>query len=198
MEKVKIVLASNNAHKLEELRSILSDYEILSLKDVGLDVDIEENGTTFEENALIKARFVQQKLGKTAISDDSGLCVDVLGGAPGVYSARYSGKGDSANNEKLLKELSAVPFEERTSQFVSAAGVVFENGEEAVCLGITPGKIGFAYKGEGGFGYDPLFTPEGMEKTYAEMTPEEKNTVSHRRRAFEALRGTIDSYYKEK
>lgn len=191
---MQIVLASNNAHKLEELRSILSAYEILSLKDVGLDIDVEENAETFEGNALLKARGVWERTKGIVIADDSGLCVDVLDGEPGVYSARYSGRGDRANNEKLLDKLRGVPFEKRTARFVSAAAVVFPDGTQTVRRGETPGVIGTVYRGSGGFGYDPLFTPDGWEKTYAEMSAEEKNAVSHRRRAFEKLKGVLDAY----
>ncbi len=188
-----IVLASGNKHKLEELRSILAGYRLLSLSDIAFGGEIVENGETFAENALIKARTVHAFCGLTVIADDSGVCVEALGGAPGVYSARYSGKDatDEKNNEKLLKELAGI--ENRNAVFVSAAAAVFRDGTEACEIGVVRGRIGHDYRGSGGFGYDPLFICDENGKTYAEMSAEEKNALSHRQRAFAKLKTIIDA-----
>ncbi len=185
-----IVLASRNPHKIKELQAFLTPVDpsvrILSLDDIGFLEDIEENGTTFEENALIKARAAAAK-GYIAVADDSGLAVDALGGAPGVYSARYAGEhgGDRANNMLLLENMKDVPDEKRTASFVSVIACAFPPDAHApiVCRGECPGVILHAYRGEGGFGYDPLFLYPPMGKTYAEMNAEEKNSISHRARA---------------
>ena len=189
---MKIVLASRNAHKIKELYAFLSpidpSIEILSLDDIGFVGDIEENGTTFEENALIKAQTVAD-MGYIGIADDSGLAVDALDGAPGVYSARYAGGhgDDHANNMLLLEHIKDVPDERRTAQFVSVIACAFPGGSHApiVCRGECPGTILHAYRGNGGFGYDPLFYYAPFDKTYAEMTPEEKNQISHRANAMQ-------------
>ncbi len=199
---MKIVLASRNAHKIKELHAFLRpvdpDIEILSLDDIGFVGDIEENGTTFEENALIKAQTVAD-MGYIGIADDSGLSVDALDGAPGVYSARYAGEhgDDHKNNMLLLENIADVPDEKRTAEFVSVIACAFPGGEHApiVCRGACPGTILHAYRGNGGFGYDPLFYYAPYDKTYAEMTPEEKNSISHRANAMkkfiEAFRDVI-------
>ena len=189
---MKIVLASRNAHKIKELYAFISPIdptiEILSLDDIGFSGDIEENGTTFEENALIKAQAVAD-MGYIGIADDSGLAVDALNGAPGVYSARYAGGhgDDHANNMLLLEHIKDVPDERRTAQFVSVSACAFPGGSHApiVCRGECPGTILHAYRGNGGFGYDPLFYYAPFDKTYAEMTPEEKNQISHRANAMQ-------------
>ena len=180
---MKIVLASRNCKKIEELRTLLRedfpDIEILSLDEAGIEGDIEENGTTFRENALTKARAAAA-VGLIGVGDDSGLAVNALGGAPGVYSARYSGGhgDDSANNEKLLRELKGK--EDRSASFVCAMAAVFPDGREICVEGRVDGVILEEYRGKNGFGYDPLFWYDPMGKTLAEMTPEEKNAVSHR------------------
>lgn len=198
---MEFVLASRNPKKLKELNAILStavpDIRILSLADIGYEGDIEENGSTFEENALIKARTALAAChhGYPAIADDSGLAVDALQGAPGVYSARYAGGhgNDAANNELLLKQLSQVPDEARTAQFVSVIACVFPDGREIIVRGEAKGLILRDYRGEGGFGYDPLFLylpeaeTEPQNKTFSEMTAEEKNIISHRGRAIRKL-----------
>ena len=191
----KIVMASNNRHKIKEIETFLrklcpndkngKPFEILSLADIAYTDDIVEDGATFEENALIKARTVA-KLGYIGIADDSGLCVDALGGEPGVYSARYAGGHDDAdNNRKLLWNMKDIPEEKRGAHFVSVIACVFPDGRELVARGECPGTMLFAYRGHGGFGYDPLFLYEPMGKTFAEMNAEEKNAVSHRARAME-------------
>ena len=196
-----MILASRNQKKIRELNAILSDsipdMRILSLDDIGFTEDIEENGTTFEENALIKARTAMAAGGNRypAIADDSGLAVDALDGAPGVYSARYAGGhgDDAANNELLLKHLENTPDEKRTAQFVSVIACVFPDGREILVRGEAKGSILREYRGEDGFGYDPLFLylPENEEepqnKTFSEMNAEEKNLISHRGRAIRKL-----------
>ena len=196
-----MILASRNKKKIKELDAILSaaipDMRILSLDDIGFTEDIEENGTTFEENALIKARTAMAAGGNRypAIADDSGLAVDALDGAPGVYSARYAGGhgDDAANNELLLKHLENTPDEKRTAQFVSVIACVFPDGREILVRGEAKGSILREYRGEDGFGYDPLFLylPENEEepqnKTFSEMNAEEKNLISHRGRAIRKL-----------
>lgn len=190
--KLEFVIASSNKHKIEEIQNILEkhDIKLLSLEDVGLaGIEIAETGTTFEENAMIKAREIMQITGKIAIADDSGLMVDALGGAPGVYSARYSGEGaDDYKNNKLLKQnLMGVPFEDRDAKFVSVIALAFPDGREGYYKGICNGKVGFNEIGDNGFGYDPLFIPDRFDKTYAQLTSEEKNKISHRARALKVM-----------
>jgi XTP/dITP diphosphohydrolase len=195
---MKFVLASNNKKKITELRAILSsllpECEVMSLKEAGIEGDIEENGATFEENSIIKAS-VPAKLGYIGIADDSGLCVDALDGAPGIYSARYSGGGDQANIEKLLKELDPVPEQQRTAKFVCVMSAVFPDGRIITARGETYGVILREQRGEDGFGYDPVFYSTDLNKTFAEASADEKNKVSHRGRALtlfsEKLKGII-------
>ena len=183
----KLVLASNNKHKVKEIKAILSDYEVLTLNDVGIDIDVEETGTTFSENAYIKAKTIYDIVGMATIADDSGLMVDALGGSPGVYSARYSGEhgNDHENNLKVLRELSGV--ENRDAKFVSAIVMIDTDGSEYSVIGETKGKILLDYDGEGGFGYDPIFYSYELNKSFGRATPEEKNSVSHRRKALDNL-----------
>ena len=195
---MKFVLASNNKKKITELRAILSsllpECEVMSLKEAGIEGDIEENGATFEENSIIKAS-VPAKLGYIGIADDSGLCVDALDGAPGIYSARYSGGGDQANIKKLLKELDPVPEQQRTAKFVCVMSAVFPDGRIITARGETYGVILREQRGEDGFGYDPVFYSTDLNKTFAEASADEKNKVSHRGRALtlfsEKLKGII-------
>ena len=184
---MKAVLASHNKHKISELQALLSklipDIEILSLSDVGLEGEIVEDGATFEENALIKARFAAQS-GYIGIGDDSGLCVAALDGAPGIYSARYAGEDadDKKNNQKLLESLAREPY--RDAKFVCCIACVFPSGAlPIVALGETYGEILVCPRGENGFGYDPLFWVDELGKTFAELSPDEKNAISHRGRA---------------
>lgn len=184
----KLIVASNNKNKLKEFSAILgSRYEIVSMRDAGIDADIEENGTTFEENALIKAEYVANVTGCAAIADDSGLEVDALGGAPGVYSARYCGLhgDDEANNDLLLENLKHVPAP-RTGRYVAAIALVRPGKEAVVRRGTCDGEILFERRGNGGFGYDPLFVCETGE-TFAEVSAETKNAISHRKRGIEAV-----------
>lgn len=207
-----MILASRNQKKIRELNAILSDtvpdIRIFSLDDIGFADDIEEDGTTFEENALIKARTAMAAGGNRypAVADDSGLAVDALDGAPGVYSARYAGGhgDDAANNELLLKHMEHIPDEKRTAQFVSVIACVFPDGHEIVVRGEAKGIILREYRGEGGFGYDPLFLylPEAegepQNKTFSEMNAEEKNLISHRGRAIQKLAEDLRNYLKLK
>ena len=186
---MKIVLASRNAHKIKELQTLLSkhikDIEILSLDEVGIFDEIEENGSTYFENALIKAHAAA-KSGYIGMGDDSGLSVKALGGAPGVYSARYSGGDYAANNALLLKNLEGVT--DREAEFVCTIACVFPDGREPICVeGRTQGVILEELRGNDGFGYDPLFYYEPFGKTYAELTYDEKNSISHRCKAIEKL-----------
>ncbi|MBE6564005.1 MAG: RdgB/HAM1 family non-canonical purine NTP pyrophosphatase [Ruminococcaceae bacterium] len=182
---IQLVLASRNRKKIAEFETILKeslskDIQILSLDDIGFHGEIEENGTTFEQNAFIKAS-VPASMGYIGIADDSGLTVDHLDGRPGVYSARYSGKGDAENNKKILREMEGVPEEKRTAHFVCAVSCVFPDKREPLSvLGICDGLLLTEQKGDGGFGYDPLFFFPSLGKTFAELTPEEKNAISHR------------------
>lgn len=182
---MKLVAATGNRHKLAEMREILNSHEILSAEDAGFLGDVEETGTTFLENALIKARAVSQATGLPALADDSGLCVEALGGAPGIYSARYSGAGSAENRALLLKNLCGV--ENRRAFFACAVALVFPDGRELTAEGRSYGTILNAERGEGGFGYDPLFFSEDLQKSFAEASEEEKNSVSHRGRALAAL-----------
>jgi XTP/dITP diphosphohydrolase len=186
---LKIVLASRNKHKIREIKEILSaaagyELEILSLDDIGVTGDIEENGNSFEENAKIKASL-PASMGYIGIADDSGLSVDALNGEPGIYSARYAGEpcNDQNNNDKLLMNMQNVT--DRTARFVSCVAAVRPDGQSLICRGECPGTILHAPQGNGGFGYDPLFWYEPLQKTFAELTSEEKNTISHRARALE-------------
>lgn len=184
----RLIVASNNQNKLREFAEILGRrYEIVSMKEAGIDADIEENGTTFEENALIKAQYVMNACGQAAIADDSGLEVDALNGAPGVYSARYCGRhgDDEANNDLLLKNLEHVA-EPRTGRYVAAIALVRPGHEPIVRRGTCDGEILRERRGRGGFGYDPLFVCETGE-TFAEVSAQTKNAISHRRRGIEAV-----------
>lgn len=190
---MKILLASHNKNKIAELEALLktvcADAEVVSLSDVGFTYEIIEDGTTFEENALIKAR-TGARLGYITVADDSGLMVDALGGAPGVYSARYAGEDGNTekNNAKLLAALQGVPQDKRTAHFVSVVACVFPDGrEDIVVRGECPGEILTSPRGKTGFGYDPLFWYAPFGKTYAEMTAEEKNSISHRGVAMQAF-----------
>lgn len=186
---MKIVVASGNKAKLREIAQIFKGYEIVSMQEAGFTQDIDETGETFEENALIKARAVSKTLHCAALADDSGLCVDALGGAPGVHSARFCGRhgDDAANNRLLLEKLKNVPEKERTAYFESCVALVLENGESVTASGRTYGRILEKEEGGGGFGYDPLFYSDDLGKSFGIAAPEEKNAVSHRGRALAAL-----------
>ncbi len=176
-----------NKHKLREIAEIFTNYEIVSQKEMGFDEDVEETGTTFLENALIKARAAAKALGLPALADDSGICVVALGGAPGVYSARYCGYhgNDKENRDLLLKNMQGV--EDRTAYFESAIALVYPDGKELVASGRTYGNILFEEQGDGGFGYDCIFESDDLGKSFGLATAEEKNSVSHRFRALNEL-----------
>ena len=196
---MKLVLASKNKKKLVEMNDILSHLgiQVCSEAEAGVDVEVEETGTTFEENSLLKARAVMEASGLPAIADDSGLCVDALGGAPGVYSARYGGEGlDDVGRYRLLLENMKGQMP-RTAKFVSVITCCFPNGDVLSARGECPGTIAFAPMGEGGFGYDPVFFLPPLKKTFAQLSPEEKNAVSHRGKALELFKGKLEEYLKE-
>ena len=189
----KLIAASNNKNKLREFEAILGGrYRIVSMREAGIDAEIDETGTTFEENALIKASYVMKETGCAAIADDSGLEVDALGGAPGVYSARYCGRhgDDEANNDLLLANLAGVPAP-RTARYVAAIALVRPGREAIVRRGTCEGEILNERRGNGGFGYDPLFLCETGE-TFAEIGMEQKNRISHRKRGIEAVLRALD------
>ena len=195
---MKLVLASKNQKKMKDMNEILSGMgvEVCLQSDVGIDIDVEETGTTFEENSLLKAKAVMEASGLPAIADDSGLCVDALNGAPGVYSARYGGEGlDDAGRYRLL--LASMPAgQPRTAKFVSVITCCFPDGGVLTARGECPGTIAFAPMGEGGFGYDPVFFLPQLRKTYAQLTAEEKAAVSHRGKALEVFDGKLREYLK--
>ena len=195
---MKLVLASKNQKKLKEMNEILSGMgvEVCSQAGAGVDVDVEETGTTFEENSMLKAKAVMEASGLPAIADDSGLCVDALNGAPGVYSARYGGEGlDDAGRYRML--LANMPKgQPRTAKFVSVITCCFPNRDVLTARGECPGTIAFAPMGEGGFGYDPVFFVPELKKTFAQLTAGEKNAVSHRGKALEAFKVKLEEYLK--
>lgn len=186
---MKIIAATGNAGKVREIKKIFSDekIEILSMGEIGIDIEIEENGTTFEENALIKARTISKMTGEIALADDSGLCVDAMGGAPGIYSARYAGEDatDAQRIEKLLAELDGE--ENRKAKFVSVIAVVFPDGTELTTVGEVHGQIAEKVYGDGGFGYDPVFIADELGKTFGVASADEKNKISHRARALDKM-----------
>ena len=193
---MKFVLASQNKHKLEEMQAILSAHgvEVVLQSELGLHVEVEETGETFAENAMLKARAVQAASGLPAIADDSGVCVDALNGAPGVYSARYGGPelDDAGRYRLLLANMRGART--REARFTSAIACVFPNGDTIEAEGICPGTIAFAPQGDGGFGYDPVFFLPQLRKTYAQLTPEEKAAVSHRGKALEVFDKKLREY----
>ena len=188
----KIVFATGNEGKMREVRLILQDlgFPVLSMKEAGVSLDIEENGTTFAENAMIKARAVWEKTGGIVLADDSGLVVDYLGGEPGVYSARYLGEDTSyeIKNQALIDRLADAKEEERTARFVSAIAAVLPDGSELVTEGTVEGLIVHEPAGNGGFGYDPIFYLPEYGVTSAEIPIEKKNEISHRGKALEAMK----------
>ena len=197
MKELRLVLASRNQHKIREINAMISEYldhvTVLSLDDVGLFGDVEETGTTFEENAFLKAHYAA-KSGYIAFADDSGLAVTALGGAPSVLSARYAGGhgDDAANRALLLKNLEGSA--NRSAAFVSCIACVLPDGREFSVHGFADGEILHTERGEGGFGYDNLFLYPPMGLSFAEMTPDEKNAVSHRRRALEAFAKKLSEF----
>lgn len=191
IQKERLVVATGNLHKLREIAQIFPEYEVVSQKEMGFDSDVEETGSTFSENALIKARAAATALGCKTMADDSGLCVEALNGAPGIFSARYSGVhgDDRANREKLLRDMEK--FSDRRAYFVSAVALVDPNGKEIVAEGKTFGSILYAEEGAGGFGYDCIFKSDDLGKSFGLATAEEKNAVSHRYRSLQALKAKL-------
>ena len=191
-----IIFATGNAGKMKEIREILADFdaEILSMKEAGIDIDIVEDGETFEENAVIKAEAICRLTGKITLADDSGLEIDYLNKEPGVYSARYMGYDTSytEKNMNLIERLEGVPDEERTARFVCAVAAAFPDGETKVVRGTIEGRIGYEEAGENGFGYDPIFYVPEYGKTTAQLSPEEKNAISHRGNALRMIRGVLE------
>lgn len=196
----KIVFATGNAGKMREIRDIMkeTDAQILSMKEAGINADIVEDGTTFEENAVIKAKAIAQKLQEhvddtyreaVVLADDSGLEIDYLDKEPGIYSARYLGEDTpySVKNKKLIERLEGVPDEKRTARFVCAIAAVWPDGEVVTTRGVIEGRIGYQEKGDNGFGYDPIFYVPELGCTTAQLSEEEKNQISHRGRALEAM-----------
>lgn len=193
--KKQLIFATGNANKMREIREILGDseYEIVSMKEAGIDVDIVEDGTTFEENATIKAKTIMEMTGKLTLADDSGLEIDALNGEPGIYSARYLGENTSyeIKNQTILDRLKDVPEEKRGARFVCAIAAAFPNGQIRTTRGIMEGVIGYEIKGENGFGYDPIFYLPKIEKYSAELSSDEKNALSHRGAALRQIKGLI-------
>lgn len=188
----RVIFATGNADKMKEIRMIMADtgLEVLSMKEAGIQVNPEENGSTYEENALIKARAVAALTDAIVLADDSGLEIDYLGREPGILSARYMGEGTpySVKNANLIGRLEGVPDEQRTARFVCAIAAVLPGGRELTVRGTIEGRIGYEEKGENGFGYDPIFYVPELSKTTAELTEEEKNRISHRGRALRLMK----------
>ena len=196
---MRFVLATHNPGKLREMGEILKDFgiEVVSPRDLGITVDVEETGTTFAENALLKAKAICKEANLPAIADDSGLCVDALNGAPGVYSARYGGEGldDKGRYMLLLSSLRGAPT--RAAHFACAVACAFPNGDILTAEGRCDGSIAYAPLGEGGFGYDPVFLLPGTGKTFGQLTQEEKSAVSHRGRALREFSEKLETYLKK-
>lgn len=194
----KIIFASNNEGKIKEVKQICSDMnvEIISMKEAGIELDIDESGSTFEENALIKAEAIMNVTGQITIADDSGLEVDYLGGEPGVYSARYMGHDTSYDikNQAIIERLKGVEEKDRTARFVCAMAAVFPDGRHFTTRGTMEGIIDYEIKGSNGFGYDPIVYLPQYHKTSAELSPEEKNKISHRGEALEKLKKQLTKY----
>ncbi len=188
-----IVVASANKHKIEEIAKVTESlgFHVISRDEAGVptDFEIQEDGKTFEENSYIKAKAIMDKCGRPTIADDSGLMVEALGGAPGVYSARFAGEdhNDKRNNEKLIDLLAHIPYKERRAKFVAVITLLFPDGRKIVARGECPGHIIEKEEGTNGFGYDPLFVPEGYGSTFGMLSPEVKNDISHRARALKLL-----------
>jgi len=193
---IELVLATNNVHKVEEIQQILGGrFQIRTLAEENISVEVEETGASFAENAIIKASVIAKLTGKYALSDDSGLVVAALGGKPGIYSARYAGEGhdDKANIIKLLDDMQHK--QDRSAKFVSAVALCKPNGEVVIAEGAAEGEILREQRGAGGFGYDPVFFSHELQKTFAEATAQEKNAVSHRKRALQNLAAKLSLEY---
>ena len=197
--KQRIIFATGNKNKIREIHEILGDlgWEILSMKEAGIDLDIVEDGTTFEENALIKAKAVAAQCNDIVLADDSGLEIDYLDGAPGIYSARFMGEDTcyTIKNTALVEKLAGVPEEKRTARFVCAIACAFPDGHTITTRGVMEGIIAQEIRGENGFGYDPIFYLPEFGCTSAEITPEQKNEVSHRGKALRAMRKELEGLF---
>lgn len=196
---MKFVLATHNPGKLKEMSAILAqfDVEVVSPKDLGITVDVEETGTTFAENAMLKAKAICKAANLPAIADDSGLCVDALNGGPGVYSARYGGEGLDDKGRYMLLLNSMRGQTTRVAHFACAIACAFPNGDTLTAEGRCDGTIAFAPMGEGGFGYDPVFFVPEYRKTFGQLTAEEKSAISHRGRALQNFVGKLETYLKK-
>lgn len=198
---MKMILASNNAKKLAEMQSLLRelDVEVVAQRDAGCNFEVEETGSTFEENSYLKAHAVTEYSGEIAVADDSGLMVDALDGAPGVYSARFTGNHEDSDEQRylyLLEKLEGVT--DRSAKFVSAITCTFPNGDVLRARGECHGKIALAPSGSGGFGYDPVFIPDGFDCSMAELGAEKKNEIAHRGKAIRAFLEELRNYYADK
>lgn len=198
---IEIVLASDNRKKLSEMAEILGqgDFRLMAKAEAGFTDEVEETGTTFEENSFIKAKAVRDATGKISVADDSGLAVDCLHGEPGVYSKRYAGDGatDAERIDFLLKKIKATGVKDTSARFVSVITCVMPDGSHFSVKGVCEGKIIFEKRGENGFGYDPVFLPEGYDKTFAEMSSDEKNSISHRGRALRLFAAEFLKRYRK-
>ncbi len=198
MKLDKIIFATGNKGKIKEIQMILADLgvEVITMKDAGIEIDIVEDGKTYEENAMIKARAVAKYTDAIVMADDSGLEIDYLNNEPGIYSARYMGEETSyrIKNANLIERLHGVPDEQRTARFVCAIAAVLPDGRELTTRGIIEGRIGYEEKGENGFGYDPIFYVPRFGKTTAELSEEEKNQVSHRGNALMLMKEELKKY----
>lgn len=196
--KNKIIFATGNKGKVREIQEILRDlnYEVLTMKEAGIEIDIEENGKTYEENALIKARSVAQHTDAIVMADDSGLEVDAMDKAPGVFSARFMGEDTSyrIKNAEIIRRLEGKKGTERSARFVCAIAAVFPDKSEVTTRATIEGQIGYEEQGENGFGYDPIFYVPKFEKTTAQLSPEEKNQVSHRGKALRLMKEELMKY----
>lgn len=194
----RIVFATGNAGKVKEVQAILADMglEVLTMKEAGISLDIEENGTTYEENALIKAREVAKYTDAIVMADDSGIEIEHLDNGPGIFSARFLGEDTSyrIKNNYIIEQLAGVPDEKRTARYVCAIATVLPDGRELTTRGVFEGRIGYEEVGENGFGYDPIFFVPKFGKTTAQLSPEEKNQVSHRGLALEAMKVELKKY----
>lgn len=192
----RLIFATGNKDKMKEIREILGSLpvEILSMKEAGIQAEIEEDGKSFEENALIKARAVCRLAGEMVLADDSGLEIDYLNGEPGIYSARYMGEDTSyrIKNQNLMDRLSGVPDEKRTARFVCAIAAAFPDGREYVVRGTIEGRIGYDERGENGFGYDPIFYLPDRDVSTAQLSREEKNSISHRGNALKKMKELLE------
>ena len=194
---MELILASNNRKKLAEMRRILAELgvEVISQREAGCDFEVDETGTTFAENAYLKAKAVTDATGKPAVADDSGLMVRALGGAPGIYSARFTGNHDDSDEDRvrfLLKKLDGAA--DRAAKFVSSICCTFPNGDTLRAEGECRGSILYAPRGENGFGYDPVFLPEGFDRSMAELSPDEKDAISHRGKALGIFKEELKKY----